>query len=390
MRYWPSMERLRRWRAPASIGLLVAVPTILIVAHVGRWIVADDSGGDLRIAYLGGAHAILDGRSLFPGLQDPAVAAGTAYVYPPLLAFLTVPLTVVSGSVAVALGMVVAAILVPVILLIAGVRDYRCIGAAMLWAPVSNEVQTVNVSILVALLLAIAWRTRDRHLPSGLAIGGALALKLFGWPLLVWPFAMRRVRASLIGTAFAAALILGSWAAIGFAGFTGYPALLDRLAHVEASHSYSLVGAAAALGLGDAVGKALALLLMAGLVAWCLITGRQGDDRRSFAAAALAAIAFAPIVWLHYFLLLLVALAVTRPRFSAVWLLPLLMWLSPQAGNGTWYQTIIVVGAATGVAVACLRQPHGSQLPSDTSGVRPGVGRPGAGGIRKSSTSRRP
>ena len=35
-----------------------------------------------------------------------------------------------------------------------------------------------------------------------------------------------------------------------------------------------------------------------------------------------AALAASPIVWMHYFLLLLVPLALARPRLSALWLVP--------------------------------------------------------------------
>jgi hypothetical protein len=38
--------------------------------------------------------------------------------------------------------------------------------------------------------------------------------------------------------------------------------------------------------------------------------------------ALAAGLAASPIVWIHYFLLLLVPLALTRPRLSALWFVP--------------------------------------------------------------------
>ena len=39
-----------------------------------------------------------------------------------------------------------------------------------------------------------------------------------------------------------------------------------------------------------------------------------------------AALAASPIVWMHYFLLLLVPLALIRPRLSPLWLVPFAYW----------------------------------------------------------------
>jgi hypothetical protein len=44
---------------------------------------------------------------------------------------------------------------------------------------------------------------------------------------------------------------------------------------------------------------------------------------KSFALAVATALAVSPIVWLDYFALTAVPLAVVRPRFAVVWLVPL-------------------------------------------------------------------
>ena len=56
----------------------------------------------------------------------------------------------------------------------------------------------------------------------------------------------------------------------------------------------------------------------------------------------------APVAWLHYYDLLLVPLALWRPRFW-VWLIPLLLVLAPGQGNGALWQTggTLLVAAAT-------------------------------------------
>ena len=44
-------------------------------------------------------------------------------------------------------------------------------------------------------------------------------------------------------------------------------------------------------------------------------------------------------MWLHYLVALLVPLAILRPRFSAIWLLPVLLWVSPKPGYAEGVQT---------------------------------------------------
>jgi hypothetical protein len=49
--------------------------------------------------------------------------------------------------------------------------------------------------------------------------------------------------------------------------------------------------------------------------------------------ALAAALAASPIVWVHYFLLLLVPVALSRPRLSPVWYLPLAYY---PLGESAW------------------------------------------------------
>jgi hypothetical protein len=76
---------------------------------------------------------------------------------------------------------------------------------------------------------------------------------------------------------------------------------------------------------------------------------------RSFALAIGAALALSPIVWLHFFALLIVPIAAVSPQFSALWLVPLLTWFAPGTLNGTPLQSAQVL-FATAVALAwCAR-----------------------------------
>ena len=98
---------------------------------------------------------------------------------------------------------------------------------------------------------------------------------------------------------------------------------------------------------------------------FCVVLARRGDDRRSFTCAVAATLALSPIVWLHYLVLLLVPLAIIRPRFSAIWLLPVLLWVSPRPGYAEGALTFAPAIVAIILLVAMLRRP--SAQPADAA-----------------------
>ena len=61
---------------------------------------------------------------------------------------------------------------------------------------------------------------------------------------------------------------------------------------------------------------------------WFVSRRREGGDEAAFLFGVLALLAFSPIVWHHYLVLLFVPLAVYCPRFAPIWTLPLLSWLA--------------------------------------------------------------
>src|SRR6187455_2048646 len=123
---------------------------------------------------------------------------------------------------------------------ILGVRDWRVLGIVVTAAPVITAVRLGTFTPLLVLLLAVAWRWRDRRWAAGSALGLAITLKLFVWPVVVWLLATRRYSAAAIAACVAGALTFAAWAAIGFDGLTRYPELLRRLTDVVADRGLSL------------------------------------------------------------------------------------------------------------------------------------------------------
>jgi hypothetical protein len=338
----------------ASIAFCGVLPALTVAALFVDAIHDDAVAFDFRPFYRA-AGSILGGTTPYPDEGVRLTAESGAYVYPPLGGLLATPLhplPLEAAGLTVMALLVVAAAAVPFVL---GVRDWRCYGLLFLWPPVLSAIQTGNVTLWFALAAALAWRFRDRVLPVAVSIGATLAAKFFLWPLVVWLAATRRIATALLACALGAALLLASWAVIGFAGMLDYPALLRKLEETVGDDSYTAYIVALDMGLPSGVARALWLAIGVGLLAWVVLLGRRGDERSAFIAAIAASLALTPIVWLHYFALLLVVVAVAQPRLSLVWFCPLALIVTPGSGHPTPFQTAWTLGTVAVVVALSSR-----------------------------------
>jgi hypothetical protein len=348
-------------RSPSRPSLLTVALVFIAVLWTSAFIVfslgEDLLAWDVRFAYLPAADAVLDGRSPYPALDDPILEDQKGYVYPPQLAVALLPLTKLPIDL---VALIVTAGMLAMLWLtlrLLGIRDVRCYAAAVLWMPVASGVLLANVSIPLALALAVTWRYRSRVREPAIALGLAVSAKLLLWPMLVWTLATRRLRTTAWALVTGVLVTFAAWAAIGFDGLGGYLDLLRRLSEIQSENSYSIVGMTSTLGLGETVGQALAVVIGGGLLVACVVLARRGDEQRSFTCAVAATLALSPIVWLHYLVLLLVPLAIARPRFSIVWLLPVLLWSSPRPGYAEGFQTFLPALAALILVTVVLVRP---------------------------------
>jgi hypothetical protein len=65
------------------------------------------------------------------------------------------------------------------------------------------------------------------------------------------------------------------------------------------------------------------------LVVAAVLARRDRDGRRSFALTIAAIVLCSPVVWLHYYALLVVAVALLTPELGPAWFAPLLLWPCP-------------------------------------------------------------
>ncbi len=338
-----------------SALVLVAVlwTSALIVFSLAEGLLA----WDVRFAYLPAAEAVLDGRSPYPALDDPILEDQKGYVYPPQLAVALAPLAPLPVDLVALLVTAGMLAMLWLTLRLLDVRDVRCYAAALLWMPVASGLLLANVSIPLALALAVTWRYREHVRGPAVALGLAIAAKLLLWPVLAWAVATRRLRATAWSLVVGFAVTFAAWAAIGFAGIGEYADLLRRLSEIQAENSYSFVGMAATLGFDESVGQVTAVVMGGALLLACVVWARRGDDLRSFTCAVAATLALSPIVWLHYLVVLLVPLAIARPRFSIVWLLPVLLWTSPRPGYAEGVLTFFPALAAAMLVAVVLLSP---------------------------------
>jgi hypothetical protein len=264
------------------------------------------------------------------------VARFDRFVYPPITAVLVSPLAALPDEAGRVLVLLLTLASVLLALRWLGVRDWRCYGLTLLTAPVLDTVTLGALSSFMLLGVSAAWRYRDRRHIASISTAVTAVAKLFVWPLFVWLFATRRLRTGLEAALVALLLLVGGWAAIGFAGLRGYPHLLRTLSSVEAAQSYSLAGL---LRLEGGAATALTALLMAAVVGGVLLAARGSHgDRRALMAATAGALLATPVLWLHYLVLLFVPIALARPRLSPLWFAPLAFWATPipHSGGSIW------------------------------------------------------
>jgi hypothetical protein len=101
--------------------------------------------------------------------------------------------------------------------------------------------------------------------------------------------------------------------------------------------------------------------------------------RTSLGLAVAAALVLSPIVWLDYYAVAAVPLAIVRPRFSWVWLAPLATWglLSAGIGAGNGWgsaRVLIVFTIVFAVIVHGERQLAAEDESHDHATVRPAPG----------------
>jgi hypothetical protein len=329
---------------PWELALFLWVPFLVSALVLAADLHFRSSLGDWEI-FRHASKLAVHGRSPYAVVDPAALAHNDRFVYPPATALLITPFAALPDEVGRALVLLLTLACVPLALRLLGVRDWRCYGLSVLTAPVIDTVSLGALSSVLLLGVAGAWRYREQRHIAAVSTAVTAVAKLFAWPLFVWLVVTRRLRTAAGAAVVAVALLVGGWAAIGFAGLRDYPHLVRVLSQVEATQSFSVVGV---LRLHGAAAAALTGALIVCVVVGVALARRGADgDRRSLAVAVAGALLATPVLWLHYLVLLFVPIALTRPRLSALWFAPLAFWVTPLAhSDGSVWRTCFALSVA--------------------------------------------
>ncbi|HEY1192153.1 MAG TPA: glycosyltransferase family 87 protein [Gemmata sp.] len=193
--------------------------------------------------------------------------------------------------------------------------------------PLHQQVVLGQFNALLAFLIAVAWVAdrHDRWALAGLAVGAAVAVKLFPALLLVYLVAAQRWRAAGVALLTAGALTGAAVAVLGADAFVTYardvvPAVSAKYATQWNNLSISafwgrlftptpesrVVAVADAPLLGALLAGACRLAMWGATVVAALGARSSEARDRAFALVVVAMVLVSPIAWPHYFVLLVV------------------------------------------------------------------------------------
>lgn len=299
-----------------------------------------------------------------------SINQGVSFPYPALTAVAFVPFALLPQVVGDGLFTAISIAAVLATLWVCNVRDWRPYGLVLVLSPVIDAWQAANLTLVVGLGVAVVWRKRDNPLVAGVLLAALISLKPFVWPLAIFLLATRRYSALAYGAVAGLLINLFAWGIVGFNQIGAYEKLTHAVTNFQYRTGYTITALALRLGAGHGIADAVGIALAIVAIAACIYAGRRGDDRAALTLGVAACLLATPVLWVHYFALLLVPVALARPRLSAIWFAPLILWVCP-VKSAPWQ--IALAFAVNALMVLTLlsparpARPSSEALPSATS-----------------------
>ena len=175
------------WAALTRVGTIFVLGVLPVAALVTMFAV-----GVLRCPLSGDFH-----HELYPETEASPPPARTRFrrpdfdplvpsnlIWPPLAAFLVSPLTILPAGAADIVIVLIGLACFALALWLVGVRDWRVYGVVGLWPEVVSEMRVSHLTpVIVALLVAAAWREQGHARPTRAPGRSGVAVKFFVWPL---------------------------------------------------------------------------------------------------------------------------------------------------------------------------------------------------------------
>lgn len=321
-------------RALEHVVFGLAAPALTVWTLAVLW-AHDGRGEDFRFQYWLAGWRTLHGISPYAGLHAP-VDAALAFPYPASTALFFVPFALLHRASSEDLYTAFCLCAPALSLWTLGVRDWRLYGLVMLLAPVVSGWQTANLTLLLGLGMAMLWRFRDRQILASAIAAVLVSLKPFMWPLVLWLLVTRRWRSTVYTVLGVAVIQIASWSVLGFDQIRRFLRVTFSVTHTFRGWGYGIASSAMHLGAGSEVATVAAVIVSVGLVVALLFQMRRNSDSTALVLAVTLALCASPIVWGHYFALLIIPLAVLRPRLSPIWVCLVPLWLCPLTNPDRW------------------------------------------------------
>jgi hypothetical protein len=355
------MDRIRRLAQPLDLALFGLVPLILTA-----WILAvvwmqEYEGTDFHRQFWIAGLRVLHGVSPYT-FSTTRVEAGIGFPYPGVTAIFFAPFALLSPNASSALYAAVTIAAAMGTLRMLNVQDWRLYGFVLLLNPIASGWQTGNLTLPLVFGVATIWRYRDRRVISGLVTALIVSLKPFVWPMVLWLVATRRFAAAAYAAVFGAALNGIAWAVLGFDQIRLFLKTSSYFANLISQQAYGLISFAMGLHAGHRLGIGIAVAVSTLLFVACVVVGRRGRDYAALVLAVVLMLSASPIVWNHYFALLIVPLAIACPRLAPAWGLQLVLWLCPVGGPFVW-QRVLAVSVVALTAYLLLHRTEASTAP---------------------------
>jgi hypothetical protein len=326
---------------------------------------------DFQHQYWVVGQRLLHGMSPYTWTHAQIASGAGAFPYPALTAVMFVPFALLPKEVAAWIWVAIQIGSVLATLRVLSVRDRRLYPLALLWWPVIIGWTSGNITLLLGLLLALVWRYRDRPALAGLLVAVLISLKPYMWPVGLWLISTRRYRATAWGVGAGLVVNLIAWSIVGFDQLSRYLHLDSQVTNILYRRGYGVISLIVRLGGSRGTGTVLMVALAVALAGLCLWLGHKRREAAALVVAAILTLAASPLSWMHYVAILIVPLAILRPRVSREWLLPLLLWLCPGGLQESTWQVIVFLATTIVVTYLLLaRDKSEDAAPAVTSDER--------------------
>lgn len=338
----------------ACVGAAFLVLALIIVLDATGW------GYDFE-AYFLSARRLARGDAIYQGFMlEGAFSPGmySYYMYAPPLAVGVLPFTAVSLQVATIVWFVLRVALLAIACAVMPVRStvkLLVFAVAAFSQPVLVDLSLGNVSLLVVVALAFAWRGLDRPMGS-IAAALAMSVRPTLGVLLIWWAARRHWKAVLWTLLAGLAMVLLTLPFTGIDAYVDYLTVLRNIDQVTGvPNNLDLASTMLRLNLDPLIATA-ALYGGYALALGAMIVSLRHDRDLSFMVTISATMLLAPLLWDHYLASLLLPAAFLAQR-GRTWglALPLLGWLPAP---------LLPLVAVAGTLAPFLAERDGQELPA--------------------------